>query len=59
VTDQFLAYIEENQDAEPDYLSEFVIIAAKLVQIKSEALLHDLLSGAMTKKTWVKHLPGS
>lgn len=39
VTDQFLAFIAENKDAEPDYLSEFVIIAAKLVQIKSEALL--------------------
>lgn len=39
VTDQFLAFIEENNTAEPDYLSEFVIIAAKLVQIKSEALL--------------------
>ena len=39
VTDQFLAFIEQNKTAEPDYLSEFVIIAAKLVQIKSEALL--------------------
>lgn len=39
VTDQFLVFIEENKTAEPDYLSEFVIIAAKLVQIKSEALL--------------------
>jgi segregation and condensation protein A len=39
VTDQFLAYIENNKDADPGYLSEFVIIAAKLVQIKSEALL--------------------
>jgi segregation and condensation protein A len=39
VTDQFLAYISANQNAAPDYLSEFVSIAAKLVQIKSEALL--------------------
>ena len=39
VTDQFLAYIENNKDADPDYLSEFLIIASKLVQIKSEALL--------------------
>lgn len=39
VTDQFLAYIANNQTADPDYLSEFVIIAAKLVQIKSESLL--------------------
>ena len=34
VTDQFLAYIEANRTADPDYLSEFLIIAAKLVQIK-------------------------
>ncbi len=39
VTDQFLAYIEANKFADPGYLSEFVIIAARLVQIKSEALL--------------------
>ena len=39
VTDKFLAYIVENQDAELEYLSESDIIAAKLVQIKSEALL--------------------
>ena len=39
VTDQFLAYIEENKEAGPDYLSEFVTIAAKLVQVKSESLL--------------------
>ncbi len=39
VTDQFLAYIDAHRDLEPDYISEFLIIAAKLVQIKSEALL--------------------
>jgi len=39
VTDQFLAYIEAHRDLEPDYISEFLVIAAKLVQIKSEALL--------------------
>ncbi len=39
VTDQFLAFIEANIDSDPDYLSEFMIIAAKLVQIKSESLL--------------------
>ncbi|MDD2521508.1 MAG: segregation/condensation protein A [Anaerolineaceae bacterium] len=39
VTDQFLDFIEKNKDADPDYLSEFLIIAARLVQIKSEALL--------------------
>jgi segregation and condensation protein A len=39
VTDQLLEFIENNKDAEPDFLSEFVIIAAKLDQIKSDALL--------------------
>ncbi|NLC30219.1 MAG: segregation/condensation protein A [Chloroflexi bacterium] len=39
VTDQFLEFIENNKNADPDYLSEFLIIASKLVQIKSEALL--------------------
>lgn len=39
VTDQFLSFVENNQDADPDYLSEFLLIAAKLVQIKSEAML--------------------
>jgi segregation and condensation protein A len=39
VTDQFLEFIEENKDADSDYLSEFLIIAARLVQVKSEALL--------------------
>ncbi len=39
VTDQFLAYIEAHRETEPDNISEFLVIASKLVQIKSEALL--------------------
>ena len=39
VTDQFLAYVRENEQADPDYISEFMVIASKLVQIKSEAML--------------------
>lgn len=39
VTDQFLKYVHENENADPDYISEFMVIAAKLVQIKSEAML--------------------
>lgn len=39
VTDQFLAYIEAHRDLDQGYISEFLVIAAKLVQIKSEALL--------------------
>ena len=39
VTDQFLQYVSDNEHADPDYISEFMVIAAKLVQIKSEAML--------------------
>jgi len=39
VTDQFLAYVREHEEADPEYISEFVVIASKLVQIKSEAIL--------------------
>lgn len=39
VTDQFLAYVRNNQDADPEYISEFLVIATKLIQIKSEAML--------------------
>ncbi|HOZ38983.1 MAG TPA: segregation/condensation protein A [Anaerolineaceae bacterium] len=39
VTDQFLVYVRENENADPGYISEFMVIASKLVQIKSEAML--------------------
>ncbi len=39
VTDQFLILVRENEHADPDYISEFMVIASKLVQIKSEAML--------------------
>jgi len=39
VTDQFLIYVRQNEHADPDYISEFMVIASKLVQIKSEAML--------------------
>lgn len=39
VTDQFLVYVRKNENAGPDYISEFMVIASKLVQIKSEAML--------------------
>jgi segregation and condensation protein A len=39
VTDQYLEYIHQITDLEPDEVSAFLVIAAKLVQIKSEALL--------------------
>lgn len=39
VTDQYLAYLHGLQEARPDEISAFLVIAAKLLQIKSEALL--------------------
>lgn len=39
VTDQYLHYIREIGNSRPDQISAFLVIAAKLIQIKSEALL--------------------
>lgn len=39
VTDQFLGYIKSMPETTPDIVSSFLIIAVKLIQIKSEALL--------------------
>ena len=39
VTDQYLAYINGMEELNADEISAFLVIAAKLLQIKSEALL--------------------
>lgn len=39
VTEQYLAHLEKLQDLPADEISAFLVIAAKLIQIKSEALL--------------------
>ena len=39
ITDQYLEYIHKLTDLEADEVSAFLVIAAKLLQIKSEALL--------------------
>lgn len=39
VTDQYLAHLENLQDHDPAEVSAFLVIAAKLLQIKSSALL--------------------
>lgn len=39
VTEQYLKHLEALQDLPPDEISAFLVIAAKLIQIKSEALL--------------------
>jgi segregation and condensation protein A len=39
VTDQYLGYLNDLQIRSPDEVSAFLVIAARLIQIKSEALL--------------------
>jgi segregation and condensation protein A len=39
VTDQYLAYLDVLREVDPDELTDFLVVAAKLVLIKSEALL--------------------
>jgi segregation and condensation protein A len=39
VTDQYLTYIRQLENAHAEEISAFLVIAAKLIQIKSEALL--------------------
>jgi segregation and condensation protein A len=39
VTDQYLAYLEVLREVNPDELTDFLIVAAKLILIKSEMLL--------------------
>lgn len=39
VTDQYLKYMKSMQEKQPEEVSAFMVIAAKLIQIKSEALL--------------------
>lgn len=39
VTDQYLSHLDDLREADPDELSDFLVIAAKLILIKSEMLL--------------------
>ncbi len=39
VTDQYLSYLDQLEQKDPTEISYFLVIAAKLIQIKSEALL--------------------
>ena len=39
VTDQFLVYLEVLKEVNPDELTDFLVVAAKLILIKSEVLL--------------------
>ena len=39
VTDQYLEYIHQLEEVQPDVLADFLVVAAKLILIKSRALL--------------------
>ncbi|MCX7671011.1 MAG: segregation/condensation protein A, partial [Anaerolineae bacterium] len=39
VTDQFLGYVQQLEELQPDLLADFLVMAARLVWIKSRALL--------------------
>lgn len=45
VTEQFLDYVKQLQDKDPTLLADFLVIAAKLLVIKSKALLPNLELG--------------
>jgi len=45
IADEYVAYVRSNQDINPEELADFLVIAAKLLLIKSKALLPYLYSG--------------
>lgn len=45
VTEQFLDYVKQLQEKDPTHLADFLVIAAKLLVIKSKALLPNLELG--------------
>lgn len=49
VTDQFLAYINATPNITPDMLTQFLIVAAKLILIKSQVLLPKPPPGLITE----------
>src|SRR3989338_70113 len=51
VTEQFLAYIKNLQEKNPINLADFLIIAAKLLVIKSKSLLPNLELGIEEEET--------
>lgn len=42
VTDQYLAYLERHEELPPDEVADFLVVAAKLIYIKSKYLLPSL-----------------
>ena len=42
VADQFLKYLENSENVTPEYLADFLLVAGKLILIKSKAILPTL-----------------
>ena len=42
VADQFLKYLENSENVSPEYLADFLLVAGKLILIKSKAILPTL-----------------
>ncbi|HOV88719.1 MAG TPA: segregation/condensation protein A, partial [Candidatus Paceibacterota bacterium] len=55
VTDAFLSYIGDLKQASPDVLADFLVVAAKLILIKSKSLLPTLELSA-EEETEIKDL---
>ena len=51
VTEQFLGYVKSLQEKNPTHLADFLVIAAKLLVIKSKALLPNLDLGVEEEET--------
>ncbi|HYC79650.1 MAG TPA: segregation/condensation protein A [Candidatus Binatia bacterium] len=51
VTEQFLDYVKQLQQKDPTHLADFLVIAAKLLVIKSKALLPTLELGIEEEET--------
>jgi len=44
VTDQYLLYIEKMEDKDPEELSDFLVVAARLLLLKSRVLLPEIIA---------------
>jgi len=42
VANQFLKYLENSENVSPEYLADFLLVAGKLILIKSKAILPTL-----------------
>lgn len=52
VAEQYISYLENIEDKKPEMLADFLLIAAKLLFIKSKALLPELFDSQDEEDTW-------